>query len=79
MGPPPPSLAVPLLLYQARHGGEQEEAKGSPVTPVPCMVSSPFLSTFHKIFLILGDCISTSLQITGQEVGNLPTSAALMA
>ena len=61
MGPPPPSLAVPLLLYQVRHGGEQEEAKGSPVTPVPCMVSSPFLSTFHKIFLILGEPVEVGM------------------
>ena len=61
MGPPPPSLAVTLLLYQARHSGAQEEAKGSPVPSVPCVVPSPFLSTLHKRFLILGEPVEVGM------------------
>ena len=65
MGPPPPSLAVPLLLYQARHGGAQEEAKGSPVPPVPCVVPSPFLHLGRHL-VMSGDILVVS---AGWRVG----------
>lgn len=46
MIPRRPPLIMPLLLYQARLGGEQEEAKGPSIPPpLPHVYSPPLRSS----------------------------------